>query len=281
VPELVNPHDKFFKEALTQPEAARDFLRYYLPAEVATLLDLTDLRLVKDAFVDETLQEHFADLLYEVRLLDGRDAYVYVLFEHKSCPESVVALQLVYYMMQVWEYAMRERGWLRAVAPIVPMVVSRGKVRWTTPLHFGDLLNLPKSPNPAVPDYRGGLHDLSECVDADLRGAVAVEAVLVVLRHPFRADTPERSLDALGLLCAMAQQKTALGCLEALLRHLSPTTETLPAQDLWNVMEEMVRLGDAIRSTCARSTRGGTGYRKECKNGRSIEHPGYQGAVRR
>ncbi len=31
--ELTNPHDKFFKEALTQPDAARTFLRDYLPAE--------------------------------------------------------------------------------------------------------------------------------------------------------------------------------------------------------------------------------------------------------
>ncbi len=40
MPELLNPHDKFFKEALTQPDAARDFLRYYLPAEVAALVTL-------------------------------------------------------------------------------------------------------------------------------------------------------------------------------------------------------------------------------------------------
>ncbi len=37
--ELTNPHDKFFKEALTQPEAARTFLRDYLPAEVVAQLD--------------------------------------------------------------------------------------------------------------------------------------------------------------------------------------------------------------------------------------------------
>jgi predicted transposase YdaD len=43
---LSNPHDKFFKEALTQPGATADFLRYYLPAEVAALLDLTAFCLI-------------------------------------------------------------------------------------------------------------------------------------------------------------------------------------------------------------------------------------------
>ncbi|PIX37508.1 MAG: hypothetical protein COZ57_33975, partial [Armatimonadetes bacterium CG_4_8_14_3_um_filter_66_20] len=29
---LANPHDRFFKQAFGQPEAARDFLLHYLPA---------------------------------------------------------------------------------------------------------------------------------------------------------------------------------------------------------------------------------------------------------
>jgi hypothetical protein len=33
--DIANPHDKFFKEALTQPEAARTFLREYLPPQVS------------------------------------------------------------------------------------------------------------------------------------------------------------------------------------------------------------------------------------------------------
>jgi len=125
--ELANPHDKFFKEALTQPGAAADFLRHYLPTDVATLLDLTELRLVKDSFVDETLQEHFSDLLYEVRLLDGRDAYVYVLFEHKSYADPLAAFQVLRYMVRVWDYGLRQRAQLW---PIVPVVVYHGAARW-------------------------------------------------------------------------------------------------------------------------------------------------------
>ena len=80
---LLKSPDKFFKAALTQPDAARSFLRDYLPAAVAETLDLSRLQLIKDSFVDETLQEQFSDLLYEVGLRDGGQAYVCVLFEHK------------------------------------------------------------------------------------------------------------------------------------------------------------------------------------------------------
>jgi hypothetical protein len=48
--EIINPHDKFFKEMLAQPEAARIFLRDFLPPAVAEQLDLSHLQLVKDSF---------------------------------------------------------------------------------------------------------------------------------------------------------------------------------------------------------------------------------------
>jgi predicted transposase YdaD len=50
--DIANPHDKFFKETLSQPGAAEQFLRHFLPADVTALLDLAQLQPVKDSFVD-------------------------------------------------------------------------------------------------------------------------------------------------------------------------------------------------------------------------------------
>jgi hypothetical protein len=72
--DINNPHDSFFKELLSQPQNARDFLRYYIPAEIAAEFDLRKLELVRDAFVDEALQEHLADLPYCVKLKRGDEA---------------------------------------------------------------------------------------------------------------------------------------------------------------------------------------------------------------
>lgn len=79
--DINNPHDSFFKELLSQPQNARDFLRYYLPPEISAEFDLRHLALVRDAFVDESLKEHLADLLYRVKLKRGDEAFVFVLFE--------------------------------------------------------------------------------------------------------------------------------------------------------------------------------------------------------
>jgi predicted transposase YdaD len=37
--DLTNPHDAFFKQILSYPEVAADFLRQHLPADVAAGLD--------------------------------------------------------------------------------------------------------------------------------------------------------------------------------------------------------------------------------------------------
>lgn len=97
--DISNPHDNFFKELLSLPQNARDFLRYYLPPAIVAEFDLRQLELVKDAFVDAELQKHLADLLYRVKLKRGDEAFVFVLFEHKSAPDGWVALQILRYIV--------------------------------------------------------------------------------------------------------------------------------------------------------------------------------------
>jgi predicted transposase/invertase (TIGR01784 family) len=68
--ELSNPHDRYFKETFSRPEIVRDFLSNYLPPVVAESLDLNTLELQPDSFIDQDLEIHFSDLLFQVRTND-------------------------------------------------------------------------------------------------------------------------------------------------------------------------------------------------------------------
>ena len=84
--EITNPHDKFFKEVFGRAEIAAEFMANYLPAEVVASLDLTAPELVKDSFIDKSLQEHFSDLLYKVKLRDTKTAaYIFLLLSTRAC----------------------------------------------------------------------------------------------------------------------------------------------------------------------------------------------------
>jgi predicted transposase/invertase (TIGR01784 family) len=84
--EIHNPHDRFFKEVFSHPEAAAEFFAAFLPKEIVALLDISKLEPIKDSFIDPSLQEHLSDLIYSVPLKNGSQAYIYALIEHKSAP---------------------------------------------------------------------------------------------------------------------------------------------------------------------------------------------------
>ncbi len=245
---MTNPHDRFFKQLLSRPEIAQDFMRYYLPAEVAELLDLSTLMLRKDSFVDEALREHFSDLLYEVDLRDGDGAYIYVLFEHKSYPERRVAFHLLRYMVQVWDRALRER---QRLVPVVPVVVYHGRVRWKVSPRLSDLVETPEALAPFVPDYRYWLCDLTQYSDEDIRGGVLLRVGFLLLKYIFRDELPERYGEILSLFRELADSRTALEYLEVVLRYLSQAAEEVSAEEMKETVEEILPEGGELMTTIA------------------------------
>jgi hypothetical protein len=99
--QLANIHDAFFKQILSDPNLAGTFLSEHLPPDVAGLLDPASPEPVPGSFVDEELRQHHSDLLFRVRLKAGRDAFAYVLLEHKSSPDPGARLQLLRYVVRM------------------------------------------------------------------------------------------------------------------------------------------------------------------------------------
>ena len=48
--EIVNPHDKLFRETWSDLETAKSFLQHYLPQEALSLMSLDTLEICKDTF---------------------------------------------------------------------------------------------------------------------------------------------------------------------------------------------------------------------------------------
>lgn len=90
------PHDAAFKQFLTHPDTARDFMELHLPAELLTLCDLNTLKLESGCFVEESLRPYYSDVLYSLKTA-GRDGYIHVLIEHQSSPDRHMAFRLLRY----------------------------------------------------------------------------------------------------------------------------------------------------------------------------------------
>ncbi|MBS1253614.1 MAG: Recombination-promoting nuclease RpnA [Anaerolineales bacterium] len=248
--DIGSPHDHFFRMAFGRPEVARDFLHHYLSQPVRDLVDLSTLTPHKDSFVDEELRDHFSDLLYEVRLHSEKPAYVYLLFEHKSYSEPLIAFQLLRYMVRIWEVV--PRGAKNKLRSIIPLVLYHGERVWKVKLNFGSLFEGPEELKRYFPDFEYHLIDLSDYSDEEIIGEVLLQASLLLLKHIFDPALAERLPDIFGLLRELAQQQTGLEYLYAVLRYVSQAGKTVTEEDLRQAVETAFsKEGGALVATIA------------------------------
>ncbi len=246
--EISNPHDKFFKESFSRPEVASDFLTNYLPAEIVRVLDLTTIEPLKDTFVDKGLRSHYSDLLYATKLADGRELRIYILFEHKSSPDPLVAFQLLRYMVRIWEQSMRRR---QPLSPILPIVVYHGQKAWEVSPYFRDLFEVPEVLLDFLPDYRYYLSDLSRFSDEELKGEVFLRVRLLVLKHIFSDDLPQRLPGIFALLRELSRRERGLEYVETILRYLASGSERITQEDMDKAIEHTFPEGGTLMPTIA------------------------------
>ncbi|EKJ5798156.1 Rpn family recombination-promoting nuclease/putative transposase, partial [Salmonella enterica subsp. enterica serovar Infantis] len=118
------PHDATFRQFLTQPDIARDFMEIHLPAELRAICDLSTLKLESGSFVEDDLRQYFSDVLYSLKTTAG-DGYVHVLIEHQSSPDKHMAFRLIRYAVAAMQRHL-EAGH-KKLPLVIPVLFYTGK----------------------------------------------------------------------------------------------------------------------------------------------------------
>lgn len=254
--ELANPHDKFFKAVFRRKEAARDFLRHYLPADVVALFQLESLEYVNESFIDTYLQEFYSDLLLKVSLITGEQGWIYILIEHKSYQEPVIAFHLLRYMVNVWDMVLKQRKPRDPIRlpVILPVVLYHGKTRWKAGQALHDLVTCPDAFCSFLPDFQYVLWDASAYADEHITGIVILRAALLLFKYILRPELRERLPGILGLLNTFVTKRRGLEYLEIMLKyilHASPTDAISYEELKRTVTEALPHIGGHIMPTIA------------------------------
>lgn len=163
--ELHQPHDKLFKSTFGVEENTAALLREKLPAELAKIIDWTSLRREPGTFVAPSFQQSHTDLLFTTNL-NGRQTYLYVLFEHQSTRDPRIALRLLHYMLSIWFKLEAQFPWPNPLPPILPVVLSQNDVLWDVPERLAELIDIPTgledALRPIIPDFSFQHIQLSE-----------------------------------------------------------------------------------------------------------------------
>lgn len=118
-------HDAVFKQFLTHPETARDFLDIHLPTALRKLCDLNTLQLASGSFIEDDLRPYYSDVLYSLKAGNG-DGYVYCLIEHQSTPDKHMAFRLMRYAIAAMQRHL-DAGH-KTLPLVIPVLFYQGKV---------------------------------------------------------------------------------------------------------------------------------------------------------
>ena len=179
------PHDATFRQFLTQPEIARDFMELHLPAELRALCDLSTLKLESGSFVEDDLRQYFSDVLYSLKTTAG-DGYVHVLIEHQSSPDRHMAFRLLRYAVAAMQRHL-EAGH-KKLPLVIPVLFYSGK---RSPYPYSTRW-LDEFDDPAVAEklYGGSfpLTDITVIPDDDIMNHRSMAALTLLQKHIHQRD---------------------------------------------------------------------------------------------
>lgn len=182
------PHDAAFRQFLTQPNIARDFMELHLPAELRAICDLNTLKLESGSFVEDDLRQYFSDVLYSLKTSAG-EGYIHVLIEHQSTPDKHMAFRLMRYAVAAMQRHLAAGN--KTLPLVIPVLFYTGKrspypysTRWLD--EFTDPKRAGKLYSNAFP-----LVDVTVIPDDEIAGHRSMAALTLLQKHIHQRDLAE------------------------------------------------------------------------------------------
>jgi len=250
-----SPHDALFKHVFSQVEHASGELRSVLPPGLVARIDFATLRACPGSFVDETLADRHADLLFSVEL-SGRPAFVYLLMEHQSTVDPLMPFRVLRYVVRIWDAYLADHPDAERLPAIVPVVVHHSETGWTGAVAVEQLLDVDEGTladaGPHLPRLRFVLDDLGSASDEALQARAMTalgRLVLWCLRDARRHGEILRRLDRWGeTMREVLRAPTGVAALSAVLRYLLEVAD-VPIDELRAAV--VARVGDEVKEAMA------------------------------
>jgi hypothetical protein len=144
-PELASPgklHDALFRNVFSVPAHAAEAVRAILPPQVAAHFDWNSFEAEHASVVTEGFEQRHGDLQFRARLVDGRQAFVRVLFEHQSTVDHWMSWRMNELIHALLRDARKRRPEAKYLPAVLPVVFYQGSRPWTAPTSLLELTDL-------------------------------------------------------------------------------------------------------------------------------------------
>jgi hypothetical protein len=186
---IQSPHDRLINQTLQQIDAARALLADHLPAEIARHLRFQTLAPVDARFIDANLRRRFADRLLKVDVspevvkcfkMKVDFVYIFVLIEHKSIDDPDTLVQMLGYLVRIWEKALANQ---QPLAPILPWVLYNGVGPWRASRSLAELVPVPDSWKRYMPAMELAIFDIGRMADDSMPEEPILRIALALLKY--------------------------------------------------------------------------------------------------
>ena len=263
---LQSPHDRLINQTLQQVDAARILLARHLPSDVVKHLKLQTLTHVDTSLIDSNLRRRFVDRLFSVEVseelvrslsLPIHYVYVFVLIDHKSTDEPQTLIQILGYIIRIWETALENR---QPLVPIIPWVIYNGVSPWRAARSLDQLIPVPESWKRYVPGLELTILDVSRMADTAMVGHPVLQVTLTLLKY---ARDPQLTVYLRPVLQSVAdaisvqQAHSLLATMRIFVMSVNPKVGADPldslVEEFWpvepepgSVADQLIRQGEAI-----------------------------------
>ncbi|WP_119343832.1 Rpn family recombination-promoting nuclease/putative transposase [Facilibium subflavum] len=118
------PHDAFFKANMADKKRAIKALKQHFSPELVALIDFKTIKSRSTEFIQHNLHKVISDVLYSCKIKD-KDAYLYVIWEHQSTSDALMAFRMLTYVTQIMQHHLQQ-GY-KKLPLVLPAVIYHGK----------------------------------------------------------------------------------------------------------------------------------------------------------
>ncbi len=254
--EVTNPHDKFFKESFSDKMFALDFIQGAFPKDLLEKLDLNSLELDNNSYIDEELKEFFSDIVYNCNYAESK-VKVALLFEHKSYLPDYPFLQLLKYMIKIWDTDIKQK---EKLTPVIPVIFYHGTEKWEYKKIFEYFENIDSILHNFIPDFNYILTDLSNYSNEQLKNELfhneLLKVSLLIMKNIFDEKKLKKNLeDFIKLGKFYYEEERGLRFLESLIRYIYNNVENIGADEVIDTVKKISTVGGEQSMTVAMKLR--------------------------
>ncbi len=250
--EITNPHDKFFKESFTNKEIVTDFIKGSFPKELVDNLDLSSLDLDNNSYIDEELKEYYSDLVYNCnyRYLNIK---ISIIFEHKSFVPDYPFLQLLKYIIKIWDFNIKQK---ENLIPVIPLIFYHGKEKWEYKKITRYFTGIDNNLEKYIPDFDYLLMDLSKYENEDIKERIYknefLKISLLIFKNIYDEEKLKKNLENFLILGKLYyEEEKGLKFLESVIRYLYINLENTRVEDIVHIIEKISETGGKETMTIA------------------------------